>query len=174
MDFGFFLLFAGLAVFSALMMVTRKNVVHSALFLVSTLFWVAALYVLLQAEFLAAVQVLIYAGAIMVLILFTVLLIQMEEVQKTNPWHRQWPLALLIGPFLLLEIVLIVRWTGRRGLFPFQVGELTSDKLAALGNTEAFGQLLFTRYFFPFEVASVLLLAAMIGAIVLAKKELGK
>lgn len=170
MDLGFFLLFAGLAIFSALMVVTQKDVVHSALFLVSTLFWVASLYVLLQAEFLAAVQVLVYAGAIMVLILFTVLLIQMEEVQKTNPWHRQWPLALLLGPFLLLEIVLIVR----RGLFPFQLGEFTSDKLAAVGNTEAFGQILFTRYFFPFEVASVLLLAAMIGAIVLAKKELGK
>lgn len=171
MQQAFFFLFAALAVLSALMVITRKDVVHAAVFLVSTLFWVAAIYVLLGAEFLAAIQVLIYAGAIMVLILFTVLLIQAEGVRQVNPWHRQRPLAWVLGLILFGEILFIVG----RGLFPDALGEFSPEAVASVGgNTEAFGLLLFTKYLFPFEVVSVLLLAAMIGAIVLAKKEIEK
>tara|TARA_B100000315_G_scaffold243878_1_gene267784 strand:+ start:1027 stop:1542 length:516 start_codon:yes stop_codon:yes gene_type:complete len=171
MQQAFFLLFAGLAVLSALMVVTRKDVVHSAVFLISTLFWVAAIYVLLRAEFLAAIQVLVYAGAIMVLVLFTVLLIQMEGVRQVNSWHRQRPLVLVLGLILLGEVFFVIS----RSLFPNALGEFSQEKVASIGgNTEAFGQLLFTKYLFPFEVASILLLAAMIGAIVLAKKEIEK
>ena len=172
MQQAFFFLFATLAILSALLVITRKDVVHSAVFLISTLFWVAAVFVLLRAEFLAAIQVLIYAGAIMVLVLFTVLLIQMEGVRMVNPWHRQRPLVWILALILLGEILFVVG----RGVFPDTLGEFSQEVVTSTfgGNTEAFGVLLFTKYLFPFEVASLLLLAAMIGAIVLAKEEIEK
>jgi len=166
----FFWGFALLAVFSALMVITRRNVVHSALFLISTFFWVAAIYILLEAELLAAIQILVYAGAIMVLIVFTILLIHVEETKIINPWQRQRPIAILLGVFLLGEIFLILS----RALFPESIAGTALQQVAQEGNTEAVGKLLYTKYLFPFEVASILLLAAMIGAIVMAKREIEK
>jgi NADH-quinone oxidoreductase subunit J len=166
----FFWFFACLAIFSALMVVTRRNIVHSALFLVSTFFWVAAIFVLMDAELLAAIQVLVYAGAIMVLIIFTILLIHVEEAKMIFPWQRQRPIALLLGMFLLGELVLILSKT----LFPKSIAGITLKQVASEGNTEAVGKLLYTKYLLPFEVVSLLLLAAMIGAIVMAKREIEK
>lgn len=166
----FFFGFAFLAVFSALMVITRRDVVHSALFLVSTFFWVAAIYVLLEAELLAAIQILVYAGAIMVLIIFTILLIHVDETKLFTPWQRQRPIAILLGVFLLGEIFLILS----KALFPVSIAGTTLQQVAQEGNTEAVGKLLYTKYLFPFEVVSALLLAAMIGAIVMAKREIEK
>jgi len=168
MQVAFFWLFSFLAIFSALMVITRRNIIHSALFLVSTFFWIAAIYVLIEAELLAAIQVLVYAGAIMVLIVFTILLINVQEVRMINPWQRQRPLALIIGVALLAELGIILS----KSLFPEAITGKTLKQVTAQGNTEALGGLLYTDYLLPFEVASLLLLAAMIGAIILAKKEI--
>ncbi len=165
MELPFFVLFAGGAIFSALMVVTRRVIVHAVLFLVLTFFFVAGLYVMLNAEFLAAVQVLIYAGGIMVLYLFAVLLMRIVEAARMRQWQRQGPVALVFGVLLAVEIFLVAT----KSYYP-QTNPPPPPPVE--GNTEAFGSVLFTKFLFPFEVASFLLLAAIIGAIVLAKREI--
>ncbi len=165
MELAFFALFALGTIFSAIMVVTRRNIVHAVLFLILTFFFVAGLFVMLNAEFLAAVQVLIYAGGIMVLYLFAVLLMRIVEAARMCQWQRQGPVALVFGVLLAVEVFLVAT----RSYYP-TVSPATTPP--AEGNTEAFGSVLFTKFLFPFEVASLLLLAAMIGAIVLAKREI--
>jgi|SaaInl8_200m_RNA_FD_contig_61_1209819_length_1262_multi_2_in_0_out_0_2 NADH-quinone oxidoreductase subunit J len=168
MEIIFFYLFAGIATLSALMVITRKNVVHCALFLVLTFVCVAAIYVLLKAELLAAIQVLIYAGAIMVLFLFAILLINIDKTKEIRFSHRQSPLALVLAGMLFAQIAFIIY----KAITVSPLGTLSPEKVSKIGNTEVIGSLLYTEFLFPFEVASVLLLAAMIGAIVLAKRHL--
>lgn len=168
MEILFFYLFAGIATLSALMVITRKNVVHCALFLVLTFVCVAAIYVLLKAELLAAIQVLIYAGAIMVLFLFAILLINIDKTKEIRFSQRQSPLALVLAGMLFAQITFIIY----KAITVSPVGTLSPEKVSKIGNTEVIGALLYTEFLFPFEVASVLLLAAMIGAIVLAKRYL--
>lgn len=168
MEWFFFLLFAAVGTYGAFRVVTMKNVVHCALHLVLTFIAVAAVYVMLSAEFLAAVQVLVYAGAIMVLFLFVILLIQIEHTVAMRQLHRQSPLAIAVAVVLFAEIAYVMfRKVSTLG----PAGGMTPAVQAQVGNTELFGAALYTTYLFPFEVASVLLLAAMIGAIVLMKKE---
>ncbi|MFC2172101.1 NADH-quinone oxidoreductase subunit J [Acidobacteriota bacterium] len=169
LDVLYALLFYGLAFFavgSAIMVVTRKNTVHSAVFLVFVFFAVAALFVMLHAEFVAAVQILVYAGGIMVLFLFVIMLVNLEEIEKLRSRYRQWWAASLLA---LLLMVVILTAVFSRLRFP---AALESGPLAAHGgNTEAVGRMLFTHFLLPFEIVSVLLLVAMIGAIVLARRE---
>ncbi|MFQ6110723.1 MAG: NADH-quinone oxidoreductase subunit J [Nitrospinota bacterium] len=165
MELPFFILFALGTVLSALMVVTRRNVVHAVLFLILTFFFVAGLFVMLNAEFLAAVQVLIYAGGIMVLYLFAVLLMRIVEAARMRQWQRQGPVALVFGVLLAVEIFLVAT----KSYYP-QANPAPTPPVE--GNTEAFGSVLFTKFLFPFEVASLLLLAAIIGALVLAKREI--
>ncbi len=161
MQYVAFFVIALLAVASALGLVLRRNPIHGALFLVMNLGCVAALYLMLGAEFLAAAQVIIYAGAIMVLFIFAIMvLIPGKEETGPDPL-RPWRLvAPLLGGLLLFEIALI----------------LQSNLLASPGagrppgNVKAVGRLLFTDYLFPFEVTSVLLLAALVGVLALAKR----
>jgi NADH-quinone oxidoreductase subunit J len=155
--------FASVIVITAILVVALRNPIYSALSLLVLFFHVAGIYVLLDAEFLAAIQIIVYAGAILVLYLFVVMLL---NIKVEAGYHRQLVLGLLLGFAIAAEVIYAV------GQSSFGTGisrsPITSTPPA--GNTEAIGQLLFTTYLFPFEVASVILLVAMIGAIILAKK----
>jgi NADH-quinone oxidoreductase subunit J len=159
----FFLYFAAVIVATSVAVVALHNPVYSALALLIMFFHVAGLYVTLHAEFLAAVQIIVYAGAILVLYLFVVMLL---NVKRDERYHVQAPVAAFLGLALLTEVVLLTfRQTYRSG----PAGQPAAD---AAGNTETIGEVLYSTYLFPFEVASLILLVAMIGAIVLAKKTL--
>jgi NADH-quinone oxidoreductase subunit J len=156
-----FILFGAIATGGAIMVVTRKHPMASALYLILTLFAVAALFVLRQAHFLAAIQVIIYAGAVVVLFLFVIMLINVPEdrlpVERTTALRV---LGVVAAGLLILEVAVIARRFGMPNL-----------PAADSGSVEAVGRALFTDYLLAFEVTSVLLLAAVVGAIALAKKK---
>jgi len=159
-----FLVFAAVGVFGAVMTVTRTQPVHSALYLVLTLFSVAAIYVLLHAEFLAVVQILVYAGGIMVLFLFVIFLVQ-PPVPGEPRWHS--------GRHVLLSAGLAVILAAALGFHLLESVPGTGADAGALlegGNMEQLSMTLFRYYILPFETVSILLLVAMIGAISLARK----
>lgn len=157
---------AAMTVISAILVVSRKNAVHSAVFLILTFFNVAGLYILLNAEFLAAVQILVYAGGIMVLFLFVIMLVNIEEVAKIKATHQQAAIAFGVAGLLFIFLAIVVY----KGVFRSLGGEM--PHVAAMGgHTEALGARLFTDYLLPFEIISMLLLVAMIGAIVLCRKD---
>jgi NADH-quinone oxidoreductase subunit J len=160
-----FAVLAVIALGSALGLVFRKNAIHGALFLVVNLGTVAALYLSLGAEFLAAAQVIVYAGAIMVLFVFAIMvLIPGKEETGPDPRRPYRLLALPVGAALLAELALVV--VARRDA---DTGVATPIP----GGVEAIGRLLFTDYLFPFELTSVLLLAAMVGVLLLARRRAG-
>jgi NADH-quinone oxidoreductase subunit J len=161
MAYAVFFVVALVATGSALALILRKNAIHGALFLVVNLGSIAVLYLMLGAEFLAAAQVIVYAGAIMVLFVFAIMvLIPGKEETGPDPRRGARLLAVPVGAlmFLLLTIVVAGRWSGPRG------------PAGPSGNVAAIGRLLFTSYLFPFELASVLLLAAMVGVLLLARR----
>jgi NADH-quinone oxidoreductase subunit J len=168
MELLFFYIFAGIAIMAAVMVVTNKNILHAALFLILAFFCVAAIYVLLRAEFLAAVQILLYVGAIMALFVFTILLINVVQAQSLRQFHGQRPLAAVLVLALLVETMVLL-FSDIRGTFPLMPE--SPPELAGKAALEGLAQLLLTDYLLLFEVASILLLAAMIGAIVLARGE---
>jgi len=152
----------------AVLVVSTKDTVHSVLFLVLDFLAVAAIYVLLGAEFLAAIQVLVYAGGIVVLYLFVVMLVNLKGLPEENrDPHRRTKLGLGLAAAVLVELGAILAYGSAR-----PVPQLAEAAVPVIGNTEEVGWLLYTNYLVPFEVASMLLLVAMIGAIVLAKREL--
>ena len=160
-----FLGFAGLLVACSLMVVLHKNPVTSALFLVLGFCALAGVYLLLHAEFVAMVQVIVYAGAIMVLFLFVIMYLNLKrDVEHGVHIALRRGAGWILGVLLLTEGWLLF---GRR----WAPGPLANDpSLAApVGNTQAIGQALYTRYLFPFEITSMLLLVAMVGAVVIAK-----
>jgi NADH-quinone oxidoreductase subunit J len=161
-----FALLALVAIGSALGLVLKKNAIHGALFLVVNLGTVAALYLSLRAEFLAAAQVIVYAGAIMVLFVFAIMvLIPGKEETGPDPRRPYRLLAVPVGAGLLVELAAIVGSSG--GAPAVGAGG------APPGGVEAIGRLLFTDYLFPFELTSVLLLAAMVGVLLLARRRAG-
>ncbi len=163
----FFGYFAAIIMVTSVLVVALRNPIYSALSLLIMFFHVAGLYVTLHAEFLAAVQVIVYAGAILVLYLFVVMLL---NVKREERYHAQLPIAGFLGVTLLTEIVLLaVRY--RTVEAPSAPG---AEAAASAGNTETIGEVLYSTYLFPFEVASLILLVAMIGAIILAKKDIGE
>ena len=155
-----FAILAVLAAGSALGLILKKNPIHGALFLVVNLASVAALYLTLGAEFLAAAQVIVYAGAIMVLFVFAIMVLIPGKEETGPDARRPFRLAALpLGGVLLVLLVIVV---GR--------AVVTTGPGGAPGNVEAVGRLLFTDYLFPFELTSVLLLAAMVGVLLLARR----
>ncbi len=153
----------------AIMVVSTRNTVHSVLFLVLNFLFVAALYVLLGADFLAVIQVLVYAGGIVVLYLFVVMLVNLKRPPEAHEDpHRRTRLGFGLAVAVLVELGAIAGYASTRA--PAPVAPRAAIPLS--GNTEQVGWLLYTSYLIPFEVASMLLLVAMIGAIVLAKREL--
>lgn len=164
-----FLVGALIAVCSAALVVTRKNPVHSVLFLILCLLSVALLFLLLGAQFVAALQVIVYAGAIVVLFLFVVMLLNIRKedaVFHSSLAHRLIAIALVL--VLLVQTLAIaaasLTWVKKEGW-------VTQPGLS-FGTVQAVGRVLFERYLFQFEVASVLLLAAVVGAVSIVKKKL--
>lgn len=155
---GAFYVLAFLVVASALAVTLARNVVHAALLLVVTFFSVAGIYVLLSADFVAVVQVLIYVGAVMILLLFAIMLTQRTSMAQTNPSNAQYAWGAAVAVVLLA--LMLAGFTGNR--WPALPGPLPSSTVQYIG--EAF----FSRYAVAFEIAAVLLLAALVGAIVLA------
>ncbi len=155
----------------AVLVVTTKDTVHSVLFLVLDFLFVAALYVLLGAQFLAVIQILVYAGGIVVLYLFVVMLVNLKRPPEAHEDpHRLTKLGFGLAGAVLIELgAIIVSGYLKNGPVATAV---PSPALPVSGNTEQIGWLLYTNYLIPFEIASMLLLVAMIGAIVLAKREL--
>lgn len=164
----FFFYFALVIALASMLVVAMRNPIYSALSLLIMFFHVAGLYVTLHAEFLAAVQVIVYAGAILVLYLFVVMLLNLKQDDR---YHRQWPVAGIVGLTLVIETVMLTLLK-KRALPPAPAN--AGQAIEGLGNTEALGDVLYSTYLFPFEVASLVLLVAMIGAIVLAKRNLGE
>ena len=166
MDQGFFLLFAAVAVITALTVVLARNPVHSALALMACFLQVSAIFVLLEAPLLAVIQIFVYVGAIMVLFLFVIMMVDVREavLQRFLPGGNLPALVVLV--LLGVEMVVLVFWSER-----FSVTEPVvvsgGDQIRQLSTT------LFADYLLPFEVASVILLVALVGAIVLARKEPG-
>jgi len=165
-----FILLAVVTTIAALLVILQRNPVASAIYLIITIFCLAGIYLLLNAQFIAIIQVLVYAGAIMVLFLFVIMLLNLEKEQKRRMTRHLWQkvLGIFLGAVLLAQMGVIFQsflLRGRKGMLP-------PEKVAAVGNTETVARLLFTDYLLPFEITSVLLLVAIIGAIVLAKKQI--
>lgn len=158
---------AGAIIILALLAITRRNPVHSVLFMLIMFFHVAGLYLILNAEFLAAIQVIVYAGAILVLFLFVLLLLNLREELTVERYIGPWPFGLSAAVALALGI-----FTSLRAFTTGREGNITAEVVKAETNTKILGKALFTDYLYPFEVLSVILLVAIIGAIVLTKKRL--
>ncbi len=164
---AFYLMAAFILGFGVLV-ITARSTVHSILFLVANFLFVAGLYVLLGAQFLGVIQVVVYAGGIVVLYLFVVMLVNLKRPPEAHrDRRRQTGLGLGIGLAVLVELAAIAAY---KSLAPAQIAATRPAMSGA--NVQQIGMLLYTDYLVPFEVASMLLLVAMIGAIVLAKREL--
>ena len=163
----FFLVVAIVAVLSAIAMITRPNPVMSVLFLIVNFFCLALLYLLLQAQFVAVIQILVYAGAIMVLFLFVIMLLNLGDEQHiTEKLSGKKILAIVLASATFIEILLGVSVHACLPTSP-------SPVVASMGTVQGIGKILFTDYLVPFEATSILLLAAMVGVLVLAKKKFG-
>ncbi len=162
------LIFLGAAftsILASLLVVTRKNPIHSALFLVLSFLGVSVLYLLLYSQFIAIIQVLVYAGAIAMLIVFVIMLLDLEqELRSGLKLYYSKVIGGLLMVLFLFGIIYSVVAKSPTG----KVGPYTPEKVSA--NVKAVGEVLFTQYLFPFEIVSVLLVAAIVGAVVLSKK----
>jgi NADH-quinone oxidoreductase subunit J len=163
-----FYIFAAIAVVSAILVITRHNVVHSAAFLGATLFAVAGIFLTLRAEFLAGVQVIVYVGGILVLFVFVIMLISVERAEHERQYNRQWSVALITSAILIAEIAYGLYQGKDTFVLPPAV---VPPAVPVTGNSELVGTALYTTYLLPFEIASILLLVAIVGAVVLAKKK---
>ena len=160
----FFYLFASVAIASAVMVISSRNPVHSVLFLILCFFNAAGLFILLGAEFLAMILVVVYVGAVAVLFLFVVMMLDVDFVQLRQGMLNYLPVGGTIGLIVLVELALVV------GTWAISSDALTAAASPLPGNvtnTEALGQILYTKYVYFFEAAGLVLLVAMIGAIVL-------
>ncbi|HUJ21994.1 MAG TPA: NADH-quinone oxidoreductase subunit J [Bryobacteraceae bacterium] len=168
-DALFFYLFAALVLGGGIFTVTRRNAVHSAISLIVSLIGVAGLYLLQQAEFLFAVQIVLYVGGIMVLFLFVIMLVNLDQAAKERQFNRQWWVALLCVAAVGAEVGYFVR----KGAAAFRVAKAPpAVNVVGQGNTEQVATVLFSQYLLPFEIASVLLLVAVVGSVVMAKKRI--
>ena len=161
---------ATLIIAFGVLVITARNAVYSVMFLIGNFLCIAALYVLLHAEFLAVIQVLVYAGGIVVLYLFVVMLVNLKRPPEAHSARqRMGRVGLVLGGAVLAEFAAILFFGFSRGGWAPVPAAPTGG---AMGNVQQLGLMLYTDYLVPFEVASMLLLVAMVGAIVLAKREL--
>lgn len=163
-NFFFYAMSTG-AVLGAIMVITQRNPVHSALWLISTLLAITGLYLMLYAPFVAAVQMVIYAGGIMVLFLFVIMLVNLDRSMKENEYSSQWPAGVIAA--LCLGGLFALVYDKGRSLFPE-----TPLRLLETQNTQQVGIGLYQNYALSFEIASLLLLVAIVGAVVMAKKRI--
>lgn len=176
---GVFLVLSAITLVSGVMVVTVKNIIHSALWLISSFVGVAALYLLMEAEFLAVVQVLVYAGAVSILVLFAIMLTRHVTGEGTRMLYERWWVTLLVAGALFGGVLVPTLWaqgsnwdaaatTAQAGLVPASEGAASGTTVA---NTVNIGESFMREYLLPFEIASVLLLMALIGAVVIAYEE---
>lgn len=166
-DTVFFYVFALMTLGGGVLTITRRSAVHSALWLIVALAGTAGLFLLQGAEFLFAVQIVLYIGGIVLLILFVVMLVNLDETAKTRRFHRQWWIAVACVLIIGAEVAYVLR----RGVGSFELPEgSVAAAPPALGNTEWLAEVLFSEYLLPFEIASVLLLVAVIGSVIMARK----
>ncbi|PWU01554.1 MAG: NADH-ubiquinone/plastoquinone oxidoreductase subunit 6 [Terriglobia bacterium] len=163
-----FYVFAGLVLGGGVLTITRRNAVHSAISLIVSLLGVAGLYLLQQAEFLFAVQIVLYVGGIMVLFLFVIMLVNLDLAARERQFNRQWLLALVAAAAVGAQIGYFLY----RGKAAFHIADTGALAASGLGNTEVLADHLFSEYLLPFEIASVLLLVAVVGSVVMAKKRI--
>jgi NADH-quinone oxidoreductase subunit J len=159
-----FFIFAGVAVAAAINLLVQKHPIHSALSLIVVMAMLSILYVLLYAEFLAIAQIIVYAGAIMVLFVFVIMLLSPKKEESKIPQNKLllWG-GVPLGGCLLIQLAIVL---GRSPI------EINGGSSPVMGSTESIGRLLFTDYLLPFEFISVLILIAILGAVVLTKREL--
>ena len=160
----FFYLFAGVCVASAFMVIASKNPVHSVLFLILTFVNASGLFMMLGAEFLAMILIVVYVGAVAVLFLFVVMMLDVDFVELRQGFLNYLPVGGLVGLVVLIELVLVL---GATVINPAAVKVIATPIASDVGNTEALGLVLYTRYIYFFQIAGLVLLVAMIGAIVL-------
>ena len=165
LDTVFFYTFALLTLGGAVLTITQKSAVHSAISLIISLLGVAGLYLLQQAEFLFAVQIVLYIGGIMVLFLFVIMLVNLDEAAKQHQFNKQWWLALACALVVGAEILYVL--AKGSGAFPLPA---PGSNPGQMGNTEMISVSLFRDYLLPFEVVSLLLLAAIVGSVIMAKR----
>jgi len=162
------LIFLGVAftsILASLLVITRKNPIHSALFMVLTFICVAVLYLMLHSQFIAIIQVVVYAGAIVMLIIFVLMLLDLEEELRSG---LRLLYSKVLGGFLAALFLLAILYAVVATPLTGKTGPYTPTKLT--DNVKVVGEVLFTQYIFPFEIASILLVAAIVGAVVLSKK----
>jgi NADH-quinone oxidoreductase subunit J len=170
MDTVFFYFFALLVLGGAVLTITRKSAIHSAICLIISLIGVAGLYLLQKAEFLFAVQIILYIGGIMVLFLFVIMLVNLDEQAKERQFNGQWWIALACVAVVGAQVAYFLH----KGAAAFELAKPAVENAAniAKGNTEAIADALFSEYLLPFEIASLLLLVAVVGSVVMAKKRI--
>jgi len=161
----FFYLLSGIMLIGGIAVITRKNPVHSALALIITLLAQAAIYLMLYAPFVAGVQIILYAGGIMVLFLFVIMLVSIDRSMRERQFNSQWVVGLVAAT--ALGGLFIAVYTKGKDIFPER-----ALAMAEGDNTQRIATLLYGQYMFAFEIASLLLLVAIIGAVVMAKKRI--
>ncbi|MCC6860685.1 MAG: NADH-quinone oxidoreductase subunit J [Bryobacterales bacterium] len=168
-DTVLFYVFALLVLGGGVLTITRKSAVHSAIYLIISLIGVGGLYLLQQAEFLFAVQIILYVGGVMLLFLFVIMLVNLEQAATERQFNKQWWIALACVLAVGAELAYVLY----RGAAAFQFARPSETPPApGMGNTEILAQVLFSEYLLPFEVASVLLLVAVVGSVIMAKKRI--
>jgi NADH-quinone oxidoreductase subunit J len=165
-----FYLFGAVAVLASLLVIAQRNPIYSVLLLIASFGALSGLYVLLDAPFVAVTQIIVYAGAIMVLFLFVVMLLnapheETEHDEKVHPLRRPGPMR--FGAVLAVVLLVQLLWALTR------IGEPAAFETTAISSVRTLGHVLYTDYAFPFEVTSILILAAMVGAVVLARRDSG-
>jgi NADH-quinone oxidoreductase subunit J len=170
LDTVLFYIFAAMTLLGGILTITRRSAVHSAIALITSLMGVAGLYLMQQAEFLFAVQIVLYIGGIMVLFLFVIMLVNLDEAAKERQFSRYW----LVGVAAVIAVgaeLAYFFYKGGPNAFHIEPG-MAAAAPQAMGNTEVIAQSLFSEYLLPFEVASLLLLVAVVGSVVMAKKRI--
>ena len=157
---------AAVALVSGVMVITRRNAVHSVIWLIVTLFAVGGIFLLQHAEFLFAVQIILYVGGIMVLFLFVVMLVNLDVALKQAQFSRQWQLGLFTAVLVFAQLGYVIYKLGSGMSLP-----APPASPAPAHNTQAIGQALYQTYMLPVEIASLLLLVAMVGAVIMAKRK---
>jgi NADH-quinone oxidoreductase subunit J len=161
----FFYLLAGIMLIGGILVITRKNPVHSALALIVTLLAQASIYLMLYAPFVAGVQIILYAGGIMVLFLFVIMLVSIDRSVRERQFNSQWVVGLITAT--ALGGLFIAVYTKGKNIFPEHALPIVEND-----NTQKIATMLYGQYMFAFEIASLLLLVAIIGAVVMAKKKI--
>jgi NADH-quinone oxidoreductase subunit J len=167
---GFFYLFSALLLFAAFRVITARNPVYAALYLVLAFFQAAAVWMLLKAEFLAISLVLVYVGAVMVLFLFVVMMLDINVDSLRAGFWKHFPLAATVGALIALEMAAVLMGGFRLGEEPRAVPAAAAGAIP-LSNTKELGKLLYSQYLYPLEVAAVILLVAIIAAIALTLRK---